>query len=194
MSLSIFNRGRPVLVLAVVILALTPRGEATRDFLDPFEFLYNCQPMDLVVEQLSTDVAWIGLTEESIQAAVKSRLRSARLYDPDAPYLFINVSLLDSALNISLEYDRFRWRSDPSFNIGIDLPRGITDWLEHSKMALTWSESTSRHAKPDTRYVFLDPSGMRIAWSESTSRQAKPDARYILSRISKVTDLFLKAC
>ena len=49
----------------------------------------------------------IGLTEESIQAAVESRLRSARLYDADAsPYLYVNVNVVGRAFSARLEYNK----------------------------------------------------------------------------------------
>ena len=50
--------------------------------------------MRLVVEHLSKDAKKIGLTEEAIQAAAESRLRSAHLYSTESePDLYINVTV-----------------------------------------------------------------------------------------------------
>ena len=65
--------------------------------------------MDLIVESLHADAAEIGLTEESIQAAVESRLRSARLYDADAgPFLYVNVGVAGPGHAIRLRYLKLR--------------------------------------------------------------------------------------
>lgn len=69
--------------MAVVILALTAMGAATAQSLERFRLFDYCQPM-VIVEGLSSEAAGIGLTEQSIQNVMESRLRSARLYDPDA--------------------------------------------------------------------------------------------------------------
>lgn len=111
MSLSVINRGRPVLVLAVVILTLAATGEA-QSTLERFQLFNNCQPMDLFVEGLDSDATGIGLTEQSIQNVVESRLRSARLYDPNAtPYLYANVTVTDRAFVATLSYTK--WLDDP---------------------------------------------------------------------------------
>jgi len=145
---SVIPRGRSILVLAVVILALTPRGGASGGLLDPFEsFFYNdCQPMDLAVEQLPPDAARIGLTEEAIQAAVESRLRSAQLYDPDtSPYLDVNVNMLGSDFKISLEYNRLRWLSEP---MAITWGDGFTPQVRTPEPELSASLILSRISKP----------------------------------------------
>ena len=183
---SVIPRGRSILVLAVVILALTPRGGASGGLLDPFEsFFYNdCQPMDLAVEQLPPDAARIGLTEEAIQAAVESRLRSAQLYDPDtSPYLDVNVNMLGSDFKISLEYNRLRWLSESSFGIS----------LEYGRFRLRSDPSFSYNS---LRWL-SEP--MAITWGDGFTPQVRTpepelSASLILSRISKLMDLFLEAC
>ncbi len=63
--------------------------------------------MDLIVEGLSSEAAGIGLAEQSIQNVIESRLRSARLYDPDADtILSANIAVLRQAFSISLQYYR----------------------------------------------------------------------------------------
>ena len=80
---------------------------------DRFKLFNRCKPMgltvELTVEDLSPDATKIGLTKESIQAAVESRLRSARLYDSEAAGtadtdLYVNVMVLSSAFFVELKY------------------------------------------------------------------------------------------
>ena len=61
--------------------------------------------MHLIVEGLPPDAVEIDLTEESIQAALESRLRSARLYDSEAiDWLYIRVNVLGVAYSIDLRF------------------------------------------------------------------------------------------
>ena len=82
-------------------------GTDYETLLDRFRLYNECGPMDLVVETLHPDAAEIGLTEASIQAAVESRLRSARLYDSAAdPRLYVNVLVSGMAVAINLDYQK----------------------------------------------------------------------------------------
>ena len=79
---------------------------------DRFSLYNECRPMDLGVETLHPDAAEIGLTEASIQAAVESRLRSARLYDSaddddTNPRFYVNVFVSGSAFFIGLNYQKY---------------------------------------------------------------------------------------
>ena len=65
--------------------------------------------MSLTVEKLPDDAAAIGLTEDAIEVAVRSRLRAARLYSEDYhetawSHLYVNVNVVDSAFGIGVEY------------------------------------------------------------------------------------------
>ena len=79
---------------------------------DRFRLFNECRPMRLIVETLDDDALAIDLTEDSIQAAVESRLRSARLYDSESTigaYLYINVNVLGSgstAYSLTLAYNK----------------------------------------------------------------------------------------
>ena len=56
--------------------------------------------MNLVIEGLPAGGAAIGLTNEAVTAAVRSRLRAARLYeageDPYLPYLYVQVNVFET--------------------------------------------------------------------------------------------------
>ena len=81
-----------------------------------FDLFNECQGMDLVVEELPEGAGEIGLTRESIQAAVESRLRSARLYDAGRldPYLYVNVLVVGPAFSVRLEF--YKRLHDPVSN------------------------------------------------------------------------------
>ena len=86
-----------------------------------FQLFADCQPMYLLVEDLPSDASDIGLTQESIQAAAESRLRSARLYDSDPfPYLYINVNVVGKAFAIILEYNKIVY--DPLSGLNFSAP------------------------------------------------------------------------
>ncbi len=97
---------------------------SVEDRLDRFELFNDCRPMYLLVEDLHSDADEIGLTEESLRAAVESRLRAARLYEGNlgAPYLYLNVGVVGQAHNISLQYKRWMCHS------GSDLCGIATTW------------------------------------------------------------------
>lgn len=90
--------------------AATAKGLEHFRFFSSFNLSNNCQPMDLVVEPLAPVAAEMGLTEESIQNLVESRLRSARLYNPDPDstlaHLYISVDIVGVTFNISLKYTK----------------------------------------------------------------------------------------
>ena len=98
----------------LVLLAILAASQADRALaqevssLDRFKLFNECRPMHLILESLPADAAEIDLAEASIQVAVESRLRSARLYDSEltGPYLYVNVNVVGRAFNTSLEYNK----------------------------------------------------------------------------------------
>lgn len=109
------------LIWGLALLSSVPCAVAdtSKERITRFKLFSNCSPMDIVIEDLSPDAKKIGLTKAAIQAAVESRLRSARLYKPGPlkPHIYVRVSVLRFAFSISLQfkkplYDRF---SDHTF-------------------------------------------------------------------------------
>ena len=99
----------------LVLLAILAASQADRALaqevssLDRFKLFNECRPMRLLVEELPADAAEIDLAKASIQVAVESRLRSARLYDSEStfgPYLYVNVNVVGRAFHTSLEYKK----------------------------------------------------------------------------------------
>ena len=103
-----------------VLLAILATLQADRalaqevSLLDRFQLFNECRPMDLLVEEVSSDADEIDLATASILAAVESRLRSARLYDsetPLSPYLYVNVNVSGLAFSASLRLQQTVSRS-----------------------------------------------------------------------------------
>ena len=122
----------PRLILPIVALALVlaaPSGAVEKvSQADRFELWNDCLPMHLVVEGLRKDAADIGLTEEAITVAVRSRLRAARLYRADAgvPFLSVTVNVVGSAFAVLVDYHK--WLKDGASSIS----RGATTWQRGS--------------------------------------------------------------
>ena len=97
-----------VSLIAAASLALSVLAWAENvTWRDRFELWNNCEPMQLVVENLRKDAFDIGLTEEAITIAVRSRLRAARLYDSSAlSYLYVNVGVVGLAYSVFVEYNK----------------------------------------------------------------------------------------
>ncbi len=140
MSLSVINRGGSILALALAILILAPMGKAQTTEYERFRLFNDCQPIYPLVEGLSSDAAEIGLTGGAIQAAVESRLRSARLYSSDHfgdSMLYVRVSVVGGAFSTRLEYHKRV----------IDLASGIM------RQTATWNiGSTGTHGS-DASYI-----------------------------------------
>ena len=89
-----------VLVALLVLLAIAAPSQAiTNEELMRFTYWTGCSPLRLVVAS-SEDAVTVGLTEGVITTAVRSRLRSARLYtdtnDREVPTLMVYVSVVNS--------------------------------------------------------------------------------------------------
>ncbi len=77
--------------------------------MDRFKLWDDCRPVGLLVEDLSEEAIGLGLTVEAIEIAVRSRLRSARLYSENPfwrTYLYINVNVVSVASNIGVGYHK----------------------------------------------------------------------------------------
>jgi len=97
------------LALVVVLVLGVAAAQSPEQRLERFELFNDCEPMYLLVERLPADAAGIGLSEQRVQAAVESRLRSARLYDSFRfanTYLYIRVAVVGGAFHISFEFNQ----------------------------------------------------------------------------------------
>ena len=115
----------------------------------------------LIVESLNEDATEISLTEESIETTVRSRLRSARIYDDESlPYIYVNVNVVGQA-----------------FHIGISLNQLL---LKPPIMDL----KTEQEVYPASVFP-------ATTWNIGGSGTHGSDAGYILQAIAQYTDKFI---
>ena len=133
---------------------------------DMFQLGQPCgEKIGLLVEDLTEDAKDIGLTEKSIETTVRSRLRSAKIYDDiqsslDKPFLFVNASVFSLA-----------------FHVRIELNQPLT------KPAIT-NPDTEQEVSPEiTRYA--------PTWQTASLGTHGSNAGYILQAIATSTDEFI---
>ena len=95
-----------LLAVALLTAGSTTAQEETVTVVDKFDLWNECGRMTLVVEELDDDATAIGLVREDIVVAVRSRLRSARIYTAEryGPSLYVNVNVTPRAFNVSIKY------------------------------------------------------------------------------------------
>ena len=96
-----------VVSLMLVLLPTISWARAPAD-LDPYEAFQlwtGCEAVDLFVYLQKNDTE-IDLTEEEIEIAVRSRLRSARIYNEDTlhPVLLVTVHVVGNAFSIEVAF------------------------------------------------------------------------------------------
>ena len=96
------------LAFPVLATELEGRADRTESALDRFELLNDCRPMYLLVEHLSAEASRIGLTAGSVEVAVRSRLRAARLYTDNrsGAYLYVNVNVSANVASATLDFKK----------------------------------------------------------------------------------------
>ena len=136
-----------VLVAALLLtVASASAGEVSDQ--DRFDLWNDCRPMLLVVEGLPDDAAAIGLAEDAITVAARSRLRAARIYteagsEAEWSSLYINANVVGPAYGISVKYRKY--------------VNDLATMLEGA--AITWvSSSTGTHGR-DPTYVSSNVAG-----------------------------------
>ena len=72
---------RRMALIPLFVILLAPTATVAVDDYDRFRLWNQCRPLHLAVG-VNEGGAEIGITEETISALVRSRLRSARLYEP----------------------------------------------------------------------------------------------------------------
>ena len=113
-----------VLAAALALTAASASASEVSDQ-DRFQLWNECRAMTLVVERLPEDATTIGLTKDSIEVAVRSRLRAARLYTEDyaeAAWLYAKVSVVGPAFSTALEY----WKVVRDLATGLEIQ--TTTW------------------------------------------------------------------
>ena len=101
---------RAAIILAAILFAMAkPAAADEPSFLDRFKLWTECKPVWLFVGLTDEDDE-IGLTEKAIETAVRSRLRSARVYTRypwhAAGGLSISVIVVGRAFSIGVQLDK----------------------------------------------------------------------------------------
>ena len=96
---------------AALLTVVAGQDSEYRERLERFRLFNACSPMELVIETLTDKEATIGLTKEALQAAVESRLRTARLYTVDSAkanysWLYVNILVVVRAYSIRVLYHK----------------------------------------------------------------------------------------
>ena len=98
--------------LLVMALLTVPSEWREQAEVDRFELFNDCEPVDLVIEDLPIEATRINLTVPRIRSLAESRLRAARLYDDAAePYLYINITVTGRASMVLLEFKKLLYDS-----------------------------------------------------------------------------------
>ena len=104
-----------VTTVALAFLILASVSARADEAFERFQLWAECQPMQLVVVS-SDDTARIGLTEDSIETAVRRRLRIARLHSGSSDHvLFVRVSVKGVAFSTDIWFEK--WLTDPMSDV-----------------------------------------------------------------------------
>ena len=96
---------RGVRLTAILLATLAAPAAAQVDVSDHdlFRLYTGCSGVDLLVE-VQIDDSTLELAEADVARAARSRLRAARIYDPEAsPYLYVSVHVVGPAYAIDVE-------------------------------------------------------------------------------------------
>ncbi len=128
--------------MVVVLLLILPAvgwADEHQDRLDRFELLNDCQHIDLLVTLQTSDSANIDLAEDDIVTAVRSRLKSARLYGETSTYGLLQV---------------FVHVVGNGYTIDVDFHKPVVDVISaESMLANTWSVGSTGTHGGDGGYV-----------------------------------------
>ncbi len=96
------------LVMLLLLLTATPALAEDVTPYDRFRLWNDCQAIRVLVEDPGQDATEIGLMKSAIETAVRSRLRTAHLYDDSLglPYLYVNVHVVGPAFSITVNYNQ----------------------------------------------------------------------------------------
>ena len=103
---------RPILPTVALALVLATPASAAENVteLDRFELWNDCRPLSVDVH-LQDKESNLGLTEEAIEVAVRSRLRGARIYSQDTnktnwSLLYIHLHVVSRAYSLTFQYQK----------------------------------------------------------------------------------------
>ena len=96
----------PWLVAAFLLSASSASASEVSD-LDRFELWAGCAPVAELVDDVDGDAEQLALDRSDVVTAVRSRLRSARIFDDAADtWLFVNITVSGPAFSVDVEFMR----------------------------------------------------------------------------------------
>lgn len=132
-----------MIALAGFLFAVASATAEEVSAIDRFALWNECRPMDLMVQEMTDDATNIGLTKKTIEVAVRSRLRSARLYSEDndeaaKSFLYVHANIVGEAHAVGAYY----------YKIMTDAATALSD------TALSWnSGSMGTHVRNSTLLI-----------------------------------------
>ena len=118
-----------LLLLAFTLGAGSNEAKGQDYDFDRFQLYTACEPVRLVVERLYEDAAEIGLTKRDIELTTRSRLRAARIYNPEESgptSLYININTLGPAYNTDVFFDQIAQTTHGGFGVATTWMTGGT--------------------------------------------------------------------
>ena len=100
---------RPIIIGTFLLASASCQAQdfpSAEDRWARFKLYTACAPVGLLVVDLPSGAADIGLTEQEITTTIRSRLRGARIYSSEqdsVPYLYVQVSVLKLPFIISFQ-------------------------------------------------------------------------------------------
>ena len=94
-----------VRIIVSMVLISVPLWASGNEAVDRFKLFTHCAAVKLVIDMSSRDTK-ISLTKESVQTAVESRLRSARIYTSEAPdyfFFYVNIAVVGNAFGVDVK-------------------------------------------------------------------------------------------
>ena len=132
-----------LLIAAAFLIAFPPASAGAvieKNNLDRFKLWNECSHIDFLVTDLSEEVATIGLAKDTIEVAVRSRLRAARLYGSTPEHvsiLIISVKGFGVAFSVSFDYHKV-----------------VTDYVTKiTWAATTWNTDTTGTHGGEANYI-----------------------------------------
>lgn len=100
------NRFAILLISASLCFGAPAGADDSKARWNRFSLWNKCELLDLTV-RMTGDATKIGLTKEAVLAAVRSRLRAARLYsDRDSAMLLVRITVGGPAFHVDISYHK----------------------------------------------------------------------------------------
>ena len=143
-------------VLSLIAVMAESAENGDRERFDRFQLWNECRPMRLIVWPTGQKATAMGLTVHSLEVAVRSRLRGARVYTEDSSEaLWTRLSII---VNVNADV--------PGFSTSVEYQKFVRDFHDQTGYAIVWvrgkfgthgeNASFIRNGVAETIDAFLD--------------------------------------